>query len=109
MNIDDVIEGIKDESLKAMKEEFLELLGQAKKDENDFLKFMAEQTAKTLVYYAEGKIKYDDVMLVLKKGKKIAQIEANNANIKVLAKLQKITYRLLDIAIDGLVKAIIPV
>jgi ribosomal protein L16 Arg81 hydroxylase len=108
MNVEQALSSIKDQSIDALKEEFLDLLSQAKKDKHDFTQFMAQQTSKALIFYAEGKISIEDATLVLKKGKKMAQIEANNAEIALLSRIHKIVYRLLDIAIDALLKAIIP-
>lgn len=109
MDIQDLLDAIKSESLKAIKAEFKDLLETAKNDKSDFIKKSAEQVKQALIYRAEGKLSADDVMTLLKKQKKIAQIEANNAKIQALARIQKITYRILDIAIDVLVKAVIPV
>lgn len=109
MDINDVLDTIKAESLKAIKEEFKVLIDTAKKDESDFIKQSVEQVKQALIYRAEGKLSADDVATLLRKQKKIAQIEANNAQIQLLSRIQKITYRILDIAIDVLFKAIVPI
>lgn len=106
MDINAVLDQIKDESLKAIKEEFKELLGQARKEKEDFIKQSAKELERALIYRAKGLLSEEDVKTLLKKQKKIAQIEATNAKIQTLARIQKITYRLLDIAIDVLVGAI---
>lgn len=108
MDFQEALDTIKSESLKAIKDEFKDLLDTAKKDKSDFIKNSAEQVKRALIYRAEGKLSQDDVATLLKKQKKIAQIEANNAQIQTLARIQKITYRILDIAIDVLLKAIVP-
>jgi phosphoribosyl-ATP pyrophosphohydrolase len=108
MSIQDILDSIKDESLKALKEEFKELLEVATKDKSDFIKQSANQVTHALSLQAQGKLGQDDVLTLLKKQKKIAQIEANVAEIQLLARIQKVTYRILDIAIDALVKAIVP-
>ena len=109
MDVQELLDTIKSESLKAIKDEFKDLLDTAKKDKSDFIKKSAEQVKQALIYRAEGKLSQDDVVTLLKKQKKIAQIEANNAQIQTLARIQKIIYRILDIAIDVLVKAIVPI
>ena len=109
MDTQELLDTIKSESLKAIKDEFKELLDTAKKDKSDFIKKSAEQIKQALIYRAEGKLSVDDVTTLLKKLKKIAQIEVNNAQIQTLARIQKITYRILDIAIDVIVKAIVPI
>lgn len=109
MDVQELLDTIKSESLKTIKDEFKNLLDTAKKDKSDFIKKSADQIKQALIYRAEGKLAEDDVVTLLKKQKKIAQIEANNAQIQTLARIQKITYRILDIAIDVLVKAIVPI
>lgn len=109
MDVQELLDTIKSESLKAIKDEFKDLLDTAQKDKSDFIKKSAEQIKQALIYRAEGKLSEADVVTLLKKQKKIAQIEVNNAQIQTLARIQKITYRILDIAIDVLVKAIVPI
>lgn len=109
MDLQTLLDTIKSESLKTIKGEFKDLIDTALKEESDFIIKSAEQVMQALIYRAEGKLSVEDVTTLLKKQKKIAQIEANNAQIQLLARIQKITYRLLDIAIDVLVKAIIPI
>lgn len=109
MDINDVLDTIKAESLKAIKDEFKDLIDTAKKDKSDFIKTSVEQVKQALVYRAEGKLSPDDVATLLRKQKKIAQIEANNSQIQLLSRIQKITYRILDIAIDVLLKSIVPI
>lgn len=109
MDTQELLDTIKSESIKAIKDEFKDLLDTAKKDKSDFIKKSAEQVEQALIYRAEGKLSQDDVATLLKKQKKIAQIEANNVQIQTLARIQKITYRILDIAIDVLLKAIVPI
>lgn len=106
MNIQDVLDSIKAQSLETIKTEFKDLLTTAQKDKSEFIRTSAAQVAQALIYVAEGKLTANDVATLLRKQKKIAQIEANNAQIQLLSKIQKIIYRLLDIAIDVLLKAI---
>ena len=109
MDIKDVVKGITAKSLEEIKREFLDLFGTAKKDSSEFIRYSAVQVQKALVYRAEGKLDDNDVITLLKKLKKMAQIEANNATLAVLSRIQKIVYRIIDIAIDVLVKAIVPI
>ena len=109
MDITDVLDTIKADSLKTLKEEFLDLLESAKKDKSDFIKKSAEQVKQALIYRAKGQLSTDDVETLLNKQKKIAQIEANNSKIQTLSRIQKVTYKILDISLDVLVKAIVPI
>ncbi|MBC7785298.1 MAG: hypothetical protein H7144_15805 [Burkholderiales bacterium] len=109
MDIEEMLKSITSKSLAEIKREFLDLFGQAKKDGVEFIKYSATQIQKALGYLAEGKLDTDDVSTLLKKLKKMAQIEANNATIAVLTRIQKIVYRIIDIALDVLVKAIVPI
>jgi DNA gyrase/topoisomerase IV subunit A len=109
MDTKDILDTIKSDSVKELKKEFAELMNIARQDKTDFIKNSAEQVRQALEYRAKGLLTTDDVITLLKKQKKIAQIEANNAKIALLTKIHKLTYRLIDIAIDVLVKAIVPV
>ena len=70
MDINDVLDTIKAESLKAIKEEFKALIDTAKKDKSDFIKQSVAQVKQALIYRAEGKLSDDDVATLLKKQKK---------------------------------------
>lgn len=109
MDIKEALDTIKLEAMATIKDEFKDLIEQANNDASDFIKKSADQVKQALIYRAEGKLSDDDVATLLRKQKKIAQIEANSAQIELLSRIQKITYRILDIAIDVLVKAIVPV
>jgi hypothetical protein len=108
MTIEEVLASIKSQSLKVVVDEFKDLLDTAKKDKSAFIKTSAEQLKQALIYLGEGKLSPQDVSTLLKKQKKIAQIEANDAQIQLLSRIQKVTYRLLDIALDVLLKAVVP-
>lgn len=108
MNIDDTLNSIKDASMKEVKAEFRALFKQAMNDELDYIRQAAQQLDQALSYRRQGLINEDDVTTLLKKQKIIAQITANNAQIAVKIRIQKLIYRMLDIAIDILLKAIIP-
>ncbi|MBO1012043.1 hypothetical protein IPU70_00685 [Achromobacter sp. SD115] len=109
MDIQELLDSVKNKSLEAIIEEFKDLLETAKKEKSEFIKTSAEQVVQALIYRAEGKLAANDVLTLLKKQKQIAQIEANNARIQLLSRIQKVSYRILDIAIDVLVKVIVPV
>jgi len=96
----------RNEAGKILQDEFVSLLKSAAKDKNEFIKNSAHIIAQALLYKAQGHLNEKDVMTILRKQKKIAQIEANNAEVAVMSRIQKITYRLLDISIDFLVKAL---
>lgn len=96
----------RNEAGKILQDEFVSLLKSAAKDKNEFIKNSAHIIAQALLYKAQGYLNEKDVMTILRKQKKIAQIEANNAEVAVMSRIQKITYRLLDISIDFLVKAL---
>jgi len=109
MNLNEILDSIKDESLKEVKTEFKKLFKDALKDNVDFIKQTAAQIEQALSYRRQGLIGEDDVATLLKKQKKIAQIQANTSEIVVKTRIQKLVYRLLDIAIDVLLKAIVPI
>ena len=109
MELDEILSTIKKQSLTEIKDEFKDLMDQAKKDKSEFIKSTAKQVSVALSYRAQGLLDQGDVDTLLKKLKKIAQIQTNTVRIQTLAKIQKIIYRILDIAIDVLVKTIVPI
>lgn len=104
--IADALSKLKGSALKEASDEFLKLYEDSKKDSLDFIKKSAERSAGWLVLQAQGKLTSEDVRALLKLQKKNAEIFTNTQQIKVRSRIQKLTYRLLDIAIDVLVAAI---
>lgn len=96
----------RNEAENMLRDEFVSLLKSAAEDTNEFIKDSANIMAQALVFKAQGHLDEKDLMTLLKKQRKIAQITANNAEMAVMIRIQKITYRLLDISIDFLVKVL---
>ncbi|MBU1565011.1 MAG: hypothetical protein KJ630_05200 [Proteobacteria bacterium] len=105
-DIETILDSIKDKSLDEIKKEFKELLETGKKDSTDFVKECAANTARWLAMKAEGQLTEEEVKSLLKSQKKIAQIFVNTQSIAARARIQKLVYRLLDIAIDVLIASI---
>jgi len=55
---------------------------------------------------SEGQLTEEEVKSLLKSQKKVAQIFVNTQSIAARARIQKLVYRILDIAIDVLITAI---
>ena len=108
MELQAILDTIKSESLTLIKDEFKELINNAKNDKSEFIQKSAEQLKQALSDLAEGKLSKDDVTTLLKKQQKIAEIEANNAEIELRARIQKIIYRILDISLNTMIKEIKP-
>jgi hypothetical protein len=72
----------------------------------DFIEESAKNAARWLLMRANKELSADEVSYLLKKQKKTAQIFAKTQEIIVRSRVQKLTYRLLDIAIDVLVGVI---
>lgn len=107
MDINEALALVKNKSLNAVVDEFKGLLTDGKNDSLAVIKESARQTEKAIILLAEGRLDEDDVTTLLKSQKKIAQIAANTAKVATAARIQKLSYRVLDIAIDVLAKAII--
>lgn len=105
-DINEVLDSIKKKALAEIKKEFKELLLAGKKDSKAFVKECAANTARWLTMKAEGQLTEEEVKSLLKSQKKVAQIFVNTQSIAARARIQKLVYRLLDIAIDILVAAI---
>ena len=104
--IDKILDSIKDKSLTEIKKEFKQLLKDGKKENIDFVKENAANTVRWLSMLAEGELTQEEVKSLLKAQKKVAQIYINTLGITARARIQKLVYGILDIAIDVLVTAI---
>lgn len=107
MDINEALALVKNKSLNEVVTEFKGLLTDSKKDALDVVKESARQAEKAIILLAEGRLDQDDVTTLLKTQKKIAQLAVNTAKIVTAARIQKLSYRVLDIAIDVLAKAIV--
>lgn len=105
-DINTVLDSIKDKALQEIKEEFKALLKDSQKDAVDFVKEAAANTARWLTMKADGQLTESEARTLLKSQKKVAEIFVNTQSIKARVRIQKLTYRLLDIAIDVLVAAL---
>lgn len=105
--LDEILDALKGKALKEIKDEFMALLKLGKSDSVDFIKESAQNAARWLTMLGNGQLTSDEVNYLLKKQKKHAQIYANTESIVVRARIQKLAYRLLDIAIDVLAGAIV--
>lgn len=108
MTIKEILDTIKDDSLKEIKNEFKSLFMEAKNDNDGFIKEAASQTEMMLSYRAQGLLAEEDVTTFFKKLKKMTQIHANSVEIAVKARIEKTVCRLFDIALSTLIKAIVP-
>jgi ribulose bisphosphate carboxylase small subunit len=105
-DIEKIIDSIKDKALDDVKKEFKDLLSKGRKDNVDFIREVAANTTRWLTMKAEGQLTEGEARTLLKSQKKLAQIFVNTQAIKTRARIQKLSYRLLDISIDVLVAAI---
>lgn len=105
--VEDVLNEIKEVSLQTVKEEFKQLLQDAFTDSSDFIKKTAERVATWTVLLGSGQLNRGQYERLLKDQKSLAEQHVNTVQIAVRSRVQKIAYRLLDIAIDILSKAII--
>jgi len=104
MNMDELLEGIQAET--SVKTEFRQLLESATKDSSKFIQESAEELTAALIHLSRNELSMEDVETLLKKQKTLAKLEASKAHIEMSAKIQKTTFRMLDIASNVLVKAI---
>lgn len=109
VNIDIILDSIKDKGLEAIKKEFKAIFESAINDSNDFIQDQAKRLYQALSYYHQGLIDKEDVSTLLKKQKQVAQIYANKNAIETRIRVQKLVYTLLDISIDIILKALIPI
>ncbi len=106
-DVDTVLNEIKEAAIKDVIDEFKALLKDAWKDETDFVKSTAKRLATWTVMLANDELTQRQYERLLKDQKALAESHVNTLNIALRARVQKIAYRILDIGIDILGKAVV--
>jgi len=105
--IDDVLNGIKDDSVKAAKEQLQSLLQQAKTDSREFAKENAALLEKWLVQLQQGELTQEDFNELIDEQRAEAEQWANTQAIAGQARARDLTINLLDIAVQKIAPAVI--
>lgn len=81
-------------------EEFVGLLKQALNDSDTFINTSAKIAAQALLDRAQGELDEEDMTTLLNKQKTIARIHANSCEIALRTRIQTITMRLIELALN---------
>jgi hypothetical protein len=96
--IDDVLNGIKDDSVQAAKEQLQSLLQQAKTDSREFAQENAALLEKWLVQLGRGELSQEDFNALLDEQRAAAEQWVNTQAIAGQARARELTLTVLDIA-----------
>jgi hypothetical protein len=105
--IDDVLNGIKDDSVKAAKEQFQNLLQQGKADSREFAKENAAMLEKWLVQLGKGELSQEGFGELIEEQRAEAEQWANTQAIAGQARARDLTLNVLDIAVQKIAPAVI--
>lgn len=108
-NLETALNGLKGKVIEEIVGEFKGLLSDGRKSSVAFIEESAKNATRWLEMFASGDLTRSEIEYLLKRQKRVAEIYANTQAIVVKAKVQKLTYRTLDIAIDILLGVIVPV
>lgn len=105
-DVDEVLHEIKDEALGTVVGDFKALLQEALTDNSEFVKKTAERLSTWTVLLGQGQLTPEQYKRLLKDQKSLAEQHVNTLQIALRARIQKLTYSLLDVAIDILSEAV---
>lgn len=105
--IDDVLNGIKDDSVKAAKEQFQSLLQQAKTDSRQFAQENAAMLEKWIVLLKQGDLRQEDFNELIDEQRAEAEQWVNTQAIGGQARARDLTLNVLDIAVQKIAPALI--
>jgi hypothetical protein len=105
--IDDLLNGIKDDSVKAAKEQLQNLLQQAKTDSREFAQENAALLEKWLLQLGHGELSREDFDELLDEQRALAEQWVNTQAIGGQARARDLTLNLLDIAVQKIAPAVI--
>lgn len=98
--IDDVINSIKDEALKLVKDQLKDLLTSAQKDTNAVVKETGKKIADWLLLRAQGKLSDDELEALLYSRDQLLRQYKNTLEIKTRARVEKIAVSLVNLVLD---------
>ena len=105
--IDDVLNGIKDDSVQAAKEQLQSLLKQAKTDSREFAQENAALLEKWLVQVGRGELSQEDFNSLVEEQRAEAEQWVNTQAIAGQARARELTLTVLDIAVKKVVPVLI--
>ena len=105
--IDDVLNGIKDDSVQAAKQQLQSLLQQAKADSSQFAHQNAADLELWLVQLSKGKLDHDEFNALVAAQRSKAEQWVNTQAIAGQARARDLTLTVLDIAVQKIAPVVI--
>jgi hypothetical protein len=105
--IDDVLNGIKDQSVQAAKDELQGLLQQAKADSSQFAQQNAAQLEQWLLQLSKGELNQDEFNALVAAQRSKAEQWVNTQAIGGQARARDLTLKVLDIAVTKVAPVLI--
>ena len=105
--IDDVLNGIKDDSVQAAKQQLQSLLQQAKADSSQFAQQNAADLELWLVQLSKGKLDHDEFNALVAAQRSKAEQWVNTQAIAGQARARDLTLTVLDIAVRKIAPVVI--
>jgi hypothetical protein len=102
----DCIDGFKDDSSTLAKDELKELIGSAKKDESDFVRFQAEDIERWTVMLAEGDLTPKGFKKLVSKMDVLTELESVKLDVAAKASAQRLADGIQKYVVEGLCKLI---
>lgn len=106
-DVEEVLNQIKEATLKEIIDEFKNLLKEGLQDNSQFVKDNAKRLATWTVLLGTKQLTRGQYERLLKDQKSLAEQHVNSVEIAVRARIQKLAYRVLDIGIDIIGKAVV--
>jgi len=105
--IDDVLNGIKDDSVQAAKKQLQDLLQQAKADSSEFAKENAADLEQWLVQLSKGELDQDEFNALIAAQRATAEQWVNTQAIAGQGRARDLTLTVLDIAVQKIAPVVI--
>jgi hypothetical protein len=105
--IDDVLNGIKDDSVQAAKQQLQDLLQQAKTDSREFAKENAADLEQWLVQLSKGELNQTEFNALIEAQRATAEQWVNTQAIAGQARARDLTLSVLDIAVQKIAPVVI--
>ncbi|OGS97436.1 MAG: hypothetical protein A3H31_00260 [Gallionellales bacterium RIFCSPLOWO2_02_FULL_57_47] len=98
--IDDVLNSLKDDAVKLVKDQLKDLLTSAKKDADSVVKETGQKITDWLVMRAHGKLSDDELEALLYSRDQLLRQYKNTLEIQTRARVEKIAVGLINLVLD---------
>lgn len=102
-DIKEVVDSIKDDALKAVKDQLADLLNSAENDTNDVIRGIGKKVGNWLLMRARGELSDSELEALLYSSDQTLRQYKNTINIEVRARCEKIAVALVNLVLDKIV------